>query len=101
MRFVPYETCDAVRIKQKLPSFVCRAGSAGFGGRKAYGPVDIAMTLIVPLPDGSGRAGGPGLAQIIFVSSGELPCVVDIIGKVHHFDFVAFIQRLPKLVFTE
>jgi hypothetical protein len=49
----------------------------------------------------SDRVGSPRPAQFIFVSSGELPRVVDIIGKMHHFDFVAFIQGLPKLVFAE
>jgi len=47
------------------------------------------------------RSGGSCLAQILFVLSGEFPCVVDIIGKMHDFDFVAFIQRRPKLVFAE
>jgi hypothetical protein len=44
---------------------------------------------------------GARLTQILFVLPGELPGVMDIIGKMHDFDFVAFIQRRPKLVFAE
>jgi hypothetical protein len=41
--------------------------------------------------DGLGCSRGSRLAQILFVLSGELPRVMDIIGKMHDFDFVAFI----------
>jgi hypothetical protein len=41
------------------------------------------------------------LTQILFVLPGELPGVMDVIGKMHDFDFVAFIQRRPELVFAE
>ena len=44
---------------------------------------------------------GARLTQILFVLPGELPGVMDIIGKMHDFDFVALIQRGPKLVFAE
>jgi hypothetical protein len=63
--------------------------------------VEIATILLVPLPNGLDPAGSPRLAQFIFVLPGELPGVVDVIGKMHHFNFLAFIQRLPKLVFAE
>ncbi len=51
--------------------------------------------------DGLDRSCGSRLAQILFVLSGELPRVPDIIRKMHDFDFVAFIQRQPKLVLAE
>jgi hypothetical protein len=41
--------------------------------------------------DGLGCSRGSRLAQILFVLSGELPRVMDIIGKMHDFDFVAFV----------
>ncbi len=44
---------------------------------------------------------GSRLTQILFVLSSELPRVMDIIGKMHDFDFVASIQRQPELVFAE
>src|SRR5260370_9781511 len=44
---------------------------------------------------------GSRLSQILFVLSRELPRVMDIIGEMHDFDFVAFIQRQPELVFAE
>lgn len=53
------------------------------------------------------RQGGLGCScsarftQILFVLPSELPRVMDIALKVHDFDFVAFIQRRPELVFTE
>ena len=51
--------------------------------------------------DGLDCSCGSRLTQIIFVLSGELPRVMNIIGKMHDFDFVAFIQRQPELVFAE
>ena len=50
--------------------------------------------------DGLDCSCGSRLTQIVFVLSGEFPCVMDI-GKMHDFDFVAFIQRQPELVFAE
>ena len=38
---------------------------------------------------------GSHFTQILFVLSSELPRVMNIIGKMHDFDFVAFIQRQP------
>ena len=51
--------------------------------------------------DGLDGSCGSRLAEIVFVLSRELPRVMDIIGKMHDFDFVTFIQRQPELVFAE
>jgi hypothetical protein len=51
--------------------------------------------------DELGCSRGSRLSEIFFVLSSKLPRVMDIIGKMHDFDFVASIQRQPELVFTE
>jgi hypothetical protein len=66
----------------------------------------IALTLsrdagISVNQDGSRCSRGSPLTQLLFVLSSELPRVMVIIGKMHDFDFVAFIQRRPELVFAE
>jgi hypothetical protein len=47
------------------------------------------------------RSCGSRLLQILFILSSELPRVMDIIGKVHDFDFVTFIQRQPEFVLAQ
>ena len=51
--------------------------------------------------DGLDGSRGARLTQILFVLSGEFPRVMNIIGKMHDFDFVALIQGQPQLVFRE
>jgi len=48
-----------------------------------------------------GRSCGSRLAQILCVLARELPRMVGIIAKMEGLDFVAFVQRQPKLVFLE
>ena len=48
-----------------------------------------------------GRPCGSRLAQILDVLAGELPRMVGIIAEMKGLDFVAFVQRQPKLVFLE